>query len=69
MAELLQHKHCKNCGRAITADQDLCDRDECSSAWAALTKRRARMQLLFYAAASVFFLSLLWAFLQPYLNR
>lgn len=67
MPELLQHKHCKNCGRAISTDQDLCDDPACAAHWQALTKKRARTQLLFYVASAVLLLTLLYGFLQPIL--
>lgn len=68
MAELLQHKHCSNCGRAIPAENDLCGREECERAWGQLTKRRARTQLIFYAGAAVFLLLLMYQLLLPVLR-
>ena len=67
MAELLQHKHCKNCGRAIPATQDMCERAECAQEWTQLTRKRARLQLIFYGGAALFFLILVYQFLLPIL--
>lgn len=67
MPELLNHKHCKNCGRAVPASEELCDDEACQKAWAGLVKRRARMQLLFYASGAALLLLLVYQLLQPVL--
>jgi len=49
MAELLNHRHCKNCDRAVPYGEELCS-DECRTAWAAMQKKRSRNVLFFYLA-------------------
>lgn len=68
MPELLNHKHCRNCSRALPYEgDDLCGRDECAREWGALTRRRARTQLLFYGAAGLFLIILLYQLVLPLL--
>ena len=52
MAELLNHRHCKNCDRATTVDQELCS-PECEATWAAFQKKRRRTVLSFYVVSAV----------------
>jgi predicted nucleic acid-binding Zn ribbon protein len=58
MPELLNHRHCKNCDRAVPYDEELCS-DECRAAWAALQKKRSRNVLLFYLALAFMIVILL----------
>jgi predicted nucleic acid-binding Zn ribbon protein len=45
MAEkLLQHKHCRNCGKAVLPENEFCD-EACNSKFVAVLKKK-RMQLL-----------------------
>ena len=52
MAELLNHRHCKNCDRAIPmGDEELCS-DACRDEWKAFQKKRSRSVLFFYVASA-----------------
>ena len=52
MAEkLLQHKHCRNCGKAILPDQVFCN-DDCLSQHQGMMKKK-RNQLLILMAFAV----------------
>lgn len=54
MAELLNHRHCKNCDRAVALDAEdrLCS-SECRAQWAAFQKKRSRTAIFFYVAAAL----------------
>lgn len=58
MPELLNHRHCKNCDRAIGYGEELCS-DECRTAWAAFQKKRGRNVLFFYVASALLLVLLL----------
>ena len=53
MAErLVQHKHCPQCGKAMSADRKTCS-DECEVAHEAVMKEKKRTMYLFYGLAVV----------------
>lgn len=66
MAELLNHRHCKNCERAVSYERELCS-DACDEQWTAHQKKRARTALFFYVASALVLLLLLLQLLQPVL--
>ncbi len=62
VAELLQHKHCLKCGRAILASEEYCS-DECKDSREALIRRKRRQLLYLYiGSAIVLFLVILFSF-------
>lgn len=58
MPELLNHRHCKNCDRAVPYGEELCS-DECRTAWTAFQKKRSRNVLFFYGASALLLVLLL----------
>jgi predicted nucleic acid-binding Zn ribbon protein len=58
MAELLNHRHCKNCERAVPYGEELCS-DACRTQWAAFQKKRQRTVLFFYVASALLLILLL----------
>lgn len=50
MAErLVQHRHCKSCGKAISADDETCG-GECATRWKDQQRSRKQTLYLFYGA-------------------
>ena len=57
MAEkLLQHKHCRNCGKAIPADEIFCD-TVCKGQHTEMMKKKKNqmMIMMFFAVAMMFY--------------
>lgn len=66
MPELLNHRHCKNCDRAVPfGEEELCS-DECRAAWKAFQKKRSRSVLFFYGASALIGILLLMQLFGPY---
>lgn len=53
MNELLNHRHCKHCERAVLFSEEYCS-DECRASWATFQKKRSRTMLFFYAITAFF---------------
>lgn len=66
MAELLNHRHCKNCDKAVALEIDdrLCSAD-CRTEWGAFQKKRSRTALLFYVGGAVMIIVLAKQLLMP----
>lgn len=62
MAEkLVQHKHCKNCGKAVLADRKFCG-DRCNDQYVTMMKKkRNQYYLLFGILMAVLILSTLYS--------
>ncbi len=59
MAErLVQHRHCKVCGKAV-APSDLTCSDDCAAAWKAQQKSKKQTLYLFYASIVVLLIVLM----------
>lgn len=52
MPELVNHNHCKNCGRAVKFGIELCG-PECEGQWKEFQKKRSRTVLFFYVVGAV----------------
>ena len=52
MPELVNHAHCKICGRATRFGQETCS-DECAATQQQMQKKRSRTVLIFYAAVAL----------------
>lgn len=66
MAELLNHGHCKVCGRAVRVGEDTCGPTDAANL-ALLDRRRKRTALLFYGAGAFMILLLLSQLLPQFL--
>jgi predicted nucleic acid-binding Zn ribbon protein len=49
---LVQHRHCKACGKAVAPDDETCS-DECKAKWEAQKKSRKNTMWLFYLSIAV----------------
>jgi len=47
--KLVQHRHCKSCGKAIAPDDETCD-GECAKRWKDQQKSRKQTLYLFYGS-------------------
>ncbi|MDI6708315.1 MAG: DUF2116 family Zn-ribbon domain-containing protein [Candidatus Thermoplasmatota archaeon] len=56
--KILQHKHCRICDKAITADEEFCS-DECKVKWNMILKRRKWTMYFFYGIIILFIALLL----------
>lgn len=67
MAELLNHRHCKNCSRALaySNDEELCD-GTCRDEWKAYHKKRSRQALFLYVASAVLMVLLILQLAQSF---
>lgn len=62
-ARIVDHRHCRICGKAIPPDRELCSR-ECEEAQARIDARQRRMRnmmLIMYAVIFLIFLIMLFA--------
>jgi len=59
--KLLQHRHCRECGKAITPDQKYCSK-ECEKKHTTLVQKKKRQLLILYFGSFIVFiiLILLW---------
>lgn len=63
MPELLNHRHCKNCDRAMPyGEEELCS-DACRETWQLTQKKRSRSVLFFYVASAALLILLLYELL------
>ncbi len=69
MPELLNHRHCKNCDRAVPyGDDELCS-DECRTAWGEFKKKRSRTALFMYVVSAFLIVLLLTQILTAILAK
>jgi predicted nucleic acid-binding Zn ribbon protein len=52
VAELLQHRHCLQCGRAIPSGEDYCS-DECKETRETLLQKKRRQLLYLYVGSVI----------------
>jgi predicted nucleic acid-binding Zn ribbon protein len=60
MAEkLIQHKHCRNCGRAVKVDDDFCNEQCRSEHKEMLRKKRNQLYILLIVAIAIMILAMM----------
>lgn len=58
--KILQHKHCRICGKAIPVDETFCS-DECREKWNAMVKKRKMMMYIMYGMIFIFIFLILFS--------
>lgn len=56
--KLLQHRHCKVCGKAVQVNQELCS-ERCKRDWENIIKKRRWTLYLFYIMIVIFIIVLI----------